>query len=337
MTSIQRLVDLLQSLLANTDRLPDHTTRDPVTKKLLYRSNPNGTDWALRTITTAFPEQTVGSTGLGGRLRHLVGKYVLTTDDLELVEHLLKQLHPYINSAQSLYYSKMKAAMTRSFLSFKDEAFLAAASLCWVQTPAEKASQRQVIPDRLDERLESPIEFDLQDVLLVVQANKETIHSADMGILLELALGCRSIDLLRSEIMELSLHDTDPEMVVLTGHSKVRSDEQWELTKSGSIDLHPVGLTPAECVRMLGLYRTLIPQVVAAITEVHKDDLHDLTDLQAMQFVNNKLTVRYAEGLRAAARRCSPSSCTVHQPSVLDACLSGLACQHGNLLVRRGS
>jgi hypothetical protein len=93
------------------------------------------------------------------------------------------------------------------------------------------------------------------------------------GILLEAALGTRSIDLLNDKVMQMKLHPTNPKMVVMTGHSKVRSNGQWEDAKDEELDVEPVGMTPQEAMGLLENYREGIPEIIDQIKVTHKKKL----------------------------------------------------------------
>ena len=305
MTPISRLVELLDTLLANVDKLPDHSKRDPVTGKLTYKRDPVSSSWGRETIRVAFPERGGGS-GIGTRLRYLVSRYVLTVDDLIRTVTPLKALQPWINTAQSQFYSDFKAAMTRTFLDAKDADFIGCATALWVQTPLQKEEQRAAIPTHLEARLDEPIDFDLDHTIRVMRESADTDSFAVMAILLELALGSRSVDLINEEVMTLRLHDTDQTMVVRTGRSKVRSDEQWAIVKEATLDVKPIGLTPVECVAMLSRFREGIPAIVDELRKVHVVEMAGMTQLHALQFINSKLSVRFSERFHVAARRLFP-------------------------------
>ena len=314
MTKMQDLVSLLEQLLANKDNLPDHTARDPVTNKLLHVAPKDKKDtWFMQLIHEEFPDEPWprgDCFAIGSCLKHLIGKYVTTAGALKRVTTLLKDLQPYIAASQSQYYSDMKVTMSRTFTAGKDKNFLDRVAETWIQTSEQKAAQNVLIPSSLPSRMKKPIEFDLPDVLNTVRSHVDTERFAEMGILLETAVGTRSIDLLHPAVMEMKLHATNPKMVVLTGHSKVRSDGAWEEAKGGMLDVEPVGMSPTEAVAMLARYRTGIPEIINKIKVDHKDAMKDLTTLQKLQYVNAQLGVKFNARLGNAAKQLFPKQAT---------------------------
>lgn len=288
---MQRLTALVDTLLARKEELPYHRQRDQ-TKKLV---RPAPCTWHLALIRSMYPNEV--DRGFGSSLRRIVSKNVTTLDDLHIIPRL-KSLAPYIAASESMYFSLMHRGMTRMYLDTKSEAFLTACRLAWRQTAEEKLAERRTGPNTLSTRLTNPIEFQLDSVLAILRANVDSEVFAHMGVLLELALGCRSIDLLNPQVMQLESHGT---VCILTGHSKVRGDAQWEEAKQTVLEVTPVGLLPEEAQRMLTRYRQGLPSIIASFTVPD-----ELTPLQQMQFVNNRLSLKFAGQLAQAARQLFP-------------------------------
>jgi hypothetical protein len=194
----------------------------------------------------------------------------------------------------------MNRAMTRLFLDNKSDEFLKACTLAWRQTPEEKYLEGKTLPSTLSTRLTNPLEFSLDSVLAVIRDNVDTDIFAHCGILLELGLGCRSVDLLNPSVMHLAI-SSNPLMVTMTGHSKIRSDALWEEVKQQTREVQPVGLTPQEALDMLTRYRVGLPEIIASF-----EPPSSLTPLQRLQFINNRLSLRFAGRLASAARQLFP-------------------------------
>lgn len=190
--------------------------------------------------------------------------------------------------------------MTRMFLENKNKEFLEACTLAWRQTPEEKYIEGKTLPSTLATRLTNPLEFNLESVLAVIRDNVDSDIFAHMGIILEVCLGCRSVDLLNPSVMHLSL-SSNLLMLEMTGHSKIRSDAIWEEVKQQTREVQPVGLTPQETLDMLSRYRVGILEIIASF-----EPPSSLTPLQRLQFINHRLSLRFAGRLASAARQLFP-------------------------------
>lgn len=288
---MQRLAALVDTLLERKEELPYHRQRDQ-TNRLV---RPARCTWHLALIRSMFPDEV--DTGFGSSLRRIVSEHVTTVDDLWIIPRL-KSLAPYVAASESMYFSLMHRAMTRLFLDNKSEAFLTACREAWRQTAEEKLAERRQGPNTLSARLTNPIEFDLTTVLSCLRDNVDSEVFAHQGVLLELALGCRSIDLLNPFVMTCSSNQTS---CMLTGHSKVRGEAQWEEAKQTVLEVTPVGLLPDEAQRMLARYRQGLPELIASFQPPTS-----LTPLQRMQFINQRLSLKFTNRLAQAARQLFP-------------------------------
>ena len=207
----KKLEQLLKQLLANEANLPDHALRS-ADGELVKHPKDKASSWYMQLVHNSFPnEQEYYGTkknpkdcfALGTCLRHLFGRYITTLVQMKKITPSIMALQPYVNVHQSQYFSSVKDAMKKG--TKKSDALLKLLDKTFVQSKEQKAAENELLPDNLDERLQNPLQFDLADVMKQIDEHKTTNDVGTLGIILEAALGTRSIDLLNDQVMEAKI------------------------------------------------------------------------------------------------------------------------------------
>jgi hypothetical protein len=304
--SFSTLKTLLTTLVARKDELPDHTA-DNGGKR--FNKDKAGAFYMVL-IHDAFPNEQKHfkdkqCQAIGTCIRHLVGKYVINKKQFLEIIPLVLALQKYINGRQSQYLSDMKAAFHANK---KPKTMLDEVDKVMRQSAEQKEQQAELFPSNLDVDLEAPLEFKLADVLAVIERYKKSIVHADWGIALELALGTRSIDVLDDTVMKLKVSPVDSSKVVITGHSKHRTDAAFAANMDDSITITPVGMTPVEAVDLLRKYRQPVAAQRAHIRTTFATHVKEFNGnpRKIAQFESHKLSLIYNAKLAAAAQRGFP-------------------------------
>ena len=121
MSQFNKLMVLLDELLANKENLPDHALRGE-DGELVKHPKDKATSWYMQLVHTAFPnEQAYYGTkanpkdcfALGTCLRHLFGRYITTLAQMKKITPSILAMQSYVNVHQSQYFSSVKDAMKK--------------------------------------------------------------------------------------------------------------------------------------------------------------------------------------------------------------------------------
>lgn len=295
--------NLLNELLSRKDELLDRTLRDE-SGKITKTTKDKPSAWYMQLIKAKFPDEPTFA-AFGISIRHLLAKYVTTRLHLTRVEQQLKDLGPYMHSRESHHLSSLTKALLVGTELLPDELFEDAVRKTFKQTLKQKDAQAESVPDNLEKKLLSPILFDVSNVFSIMEHYQNTEDVGILGILLELALGTRSIDLMMPDIMTCKLHPTNHLMLCITGCSKARNEEQWVHSKQKTLEIQPLGLPAPDVLKMLDTYRSILKPVV----DEYKADktLRFLTELQQLHSVTTRVAHFMSKKLSNAAMKMFPT------------------------------
>ena len=99
----------------------------------------------------------------------------------------------------------------------------------------EKEEAQRLNPGRLEERLQKPLFMPLVETFAAMQAHADTKDMGKLGWVLEAAVGTRSIDLMNPDVATITLNPANEDELLVKGHSKVRTDAQWEKVKKTAV------------------------------------------------------------------------------------------------------
>jgi hypothetical protein len=303
-----KLIVLLNEFKNNPSKMIDHRQRDD-TGKLQAHNKDDPNSWFMKMIKTTFPNEPFSCYALGTCIRHLIELHVTSTKELIIIAPLLKQVGKYIAAREAQYFSDITKALTKN--KKRSAEFRELAKKLFVQTPAEKKLDAEINPSKLDMFLSEPLQFNLPFVLATIISNLESVDRPEMGITLELIFGTRSIDLINEEIAEVTVCKTNPMMLTITGHSKIRSGEKLLDVLSTPRDFYPNGCSPIQALKLLYRYRVLCSPDIEWVKDKFQVEIDDLPPLERIHFINEKLTYIFNASLVKAAHTMFPEQALV--------------------------
>jgi hypothetical protein len=298
----EHLEKLVDEFLANTDKLDNRRVRDEE-GNVTFRNKDRPDSWYMKKIKAAFPdeEEDYGTecAAIGTCMRHLYGKYVTNIKNLERIAPKIKKLGVYVAARESQYLTDIKRV-------FRTDTLKREAKRLFAQSKEEKELELKLNPIKIDERLRNPLIMPLEETIATMKEFINTNEMGELGWILEAAIGSRSIDLMNPEIAEIGLNPENEDELLITGHSKVRSKEQWDEVKEKTVVVKPVGLTAYQAMEGLYYYRGETLRTIAFIQEKYADKLEDLDEVSYHQFINEKLGSIYNPKLSEAAKKLFP-------------------------------
>ena len=303
------LINLINQLLARKDELPNHRQRDEDTGKIVNNQKHDAANsWYMKLIHESFPDEDFSCAALGVCIRLLIERYVTSIPQFKKVWPLLKQMGIYIAARESQYFSDISKALKAGK---KSAAFKEIVTKTLVQTAGEKALDRELNPSNLDDRVKDPIYVDLANFIQKIQENKDSNDRSVLGWVLEGAVGSRSIDVTNPEIMTVETGNSSSTLKI-TGHSKVRSDGQWEQVKNQMPrQVKPIGMRPEEVLSAIEKYRAMIAPEIEFVQNKHKSALSKLSGLKKLHFMNEKIGKIINPGLGEAAKKLFPQEAAI--------------------------
>jgi len=271
-----KLLDTLLDL-AEKGLIDNKEERDPVTGKLVNKSQVSKKNAGMIAINQAFPdfsdnfENGKNCQSLSSCLLQIVAHYTYDDKMLGGIFRKLKQLGPYLHARESQLLTNAKKAFNHpKYTAKRTDAFRKAVDEYTRRTAAEKQIEEKKNPQiraKLAERLENPIEMDMTTLLDTVRStydrtskiksNMDPQSINELGAVLQTALATRSIDIMRDTVMNVSLDPDDEQNVIITGQSKQKPGAVKE-----SWSVRPVGLKPAEVIQGVALYRKQLNPIV---------------------------------------------------------------------------
>jgi len=301
-----KLIKLLETLLANKDKLIDR--RDG------QKGKANQNSYAMTTIREAFPsekEQYGLCQGVGSCLVHLFSRYITTVPELIQILPLIREIQPYCYANEAFYLSKIKSAFYEPQWD-KSKSFLKKVNKLFVQTSEEKRNEAAAPDAALEFRVENPLQFDLPiflaDIRRAYDLGMESHDQAMLGIALEAAIpGTRSIDLINEDIMSFSYDPEDSSSILVSGHSKIRTEQQWKALKSEKPKkIKLLALNADEVLAAIEKYRQMVAPTIAHVEKANASHLKQFEKgslkrtQQINAFVGRKLNADLGKAMKEA-------------------------------------
>lgn len=284
-----KLVELLETLLANKDKLIDRRDKS-------QKGKANQNSYGMMTIREAFPserEQYGLCQGVGSCLVHLFSRYISTVPELTQILPLIREIQPYCYSNEAFYLSKIKSAFFEPQWN-KSKSFLKKVNKLFVQTSEEKRNEQSGPDAALEFRVENPLQFELPvflaDIRRAYDKAMATDDQAMLGISLEAAIpGTRSIDLINEDLMSFSKDPADDTVILVSGHSKVRTEAQWKALKAEKAKkIKILALNADEVLAGIQKYRAMVAPTIAHVEKANASHLKqfEVGSLKRTQQVN---------------------------------------------------
>jgi hypothetical protein len=311
--SFTKLVDLLETLLANEEKLVDKTEGKS-------KGKANQKSYGMQTIRAAFPSEKesygVHCQGVATCLIHLFSRYITTIEELTQIFPLMRAIQPYCYSSEAWFLSKVKSSMKEPKWG-RDKKFLETVDEMFVQTQEEKSEQNEESSGdaNLQFRVENPIQFELPqflaDIKKAYKTSMETNDQSMLGIALESAVpGSRSIDLINGDLMQFRADPSDKTVLLVSGHSKVRTEKLWKTLKAAPPKrIQTIAITPAEALAGIAKYRLMVAPTIAHVEQEHKSQIDQWPkkSLKRIQAINAAVSSKLNANLGKAMKVVFPT------------------------------
>jgi hypothetical protein len=263
-------------------------------------------------------------TSLSKAIEHWLPRCVTTLVDFKRIEKDLMVIQPIVYKHPSSYHTMIKCAYELSDIDVEMRAYI---NKSVNLTQKQKEYYTMVACRKIETKLQHQFKFKPKDVLAYIQKHKKTDDLFKMGILLELSLGIRSIDLLNDQIMTACVSQCGS-YVMVSGHSKTRSQEDMDASKKER-RVQPIGLSPQEVCDMLEEYRRLNQPMLDKIeqTFAHELALRKNLPRRRMQFVSQKLAKFRNRKLNTTLQKTFP----LHEPNARKLTTHVMRALHANL------
>jgi hypothetical protein len=259
---------------------------------------------------------------LSKAIEHWLPKCITSLLEFKEIELDLMTLQPIVYKHPSSYHTMIKCAFEladidpdmRSYINHKVNL-----------TKKQKEYYTMIATKKIETKLQYPYQFKPDDVLEYIQNHKKTQNMFVMGILLELSLGIRSIDLLNEQIMTASVSQCGAFLMV-RGHSKTRCEEEMLASKTER-KVKPIGLTAIEAYDMLQEYRLLNQPMLDKIETTFAHELARRLPRRRLQFLTQKLAKIRNRKLNTTLQKTFP----LHEPNARKLTTHVMRALHANL------
>jgi hypothetical protein len=235
---------------------------------------------------------------LSKAIEHYLPKCVTSLSDFKSIELDLMTLQPIVYKHPSSYHTMIKCAFEladnidadmRSYINNRVNL-----------SKKQKEYYTMLSTRKIETKLQHPYKFRPEDVLEYIQSQKKTENMFLMGVLLELTLGIRSIDLLNDQIMTASVSNCGSFLMV-RGHSKTRCEEDMLASKQER-KVQPIGLTATEAYDMLQEYRRVNQPMILQIETTFAHELARRPPRRRIQFLTQKVAKKRNRGLNMSLK-----------------------------------
>ena len=259
---------------------------------------------------------------LSKAIEHWLPKCVKTLLDFKFIEEDLMIIQPIVYKHPSSYHTMIKCAYELAEIDVEMRAYI---NKTINLTQQQKQYYTMLATRKIETKLQHPFKFKADDVLEYIQNHKKTQNMFLMGILLELSLGIRSIDLLSEQIMTASVSQCGAFLMV-RGHSKTRCEEDM-LASKRERKVRPVGLSATEAYDMLQEYRRLNEPMLAQIETTFAHELARRPPRRRLQFLTQKVAKKRNRGLNTTLQKTFP----LHEPNTRKLTTHVMRALHANL------